>query len=102
MRIIGSDLHARQQAVAMLDTETGEVVNLMLKHEGDKVREFYSQPPQPVLVGFMRRLVGIHPVTTEEAITAAASSAARIIRYQPSATRSGNSGRAVLACSNSS
>ena len=56
MRIKGCDLHARQQPVAMLDTETGEVVNLMLKHEGDKVREFYSQLPQPVLVGFMRRL----------------------------------------------
>ena len=31
MRIIGCDLHARQQAVAMLDTETGEVVNMTLK-----------------------------------------------------------------------
>ena len=51
MRIIGCDLHARQQAVAMLHTETGEVVNLMLKHEGDEVREFYSRLPRPVLVG---------------------------------------------------
>ena len=51
MRIKGCDLHARQQAVAMLDTETGEVVNLTVMHEGDKVREFYSQLPRPVLVG---------------------------------------------------
>jgi len=51
MRIIGCDLHARQQALAMLDTETGEVVNLMLRHEGNEVREFYSQLPRPVLVG---------------------------------------------------
>ena len=51
MRIIGCDLHTRQQTLAMLDTETGEVVNLTLMHEGDKVREFYSQLPRPVLVG---------------------------------------------------
>ena len=51
MRIIGCDLHARQQSVAMLDTETGEVVNRTLMHEGNEVREFYSQLPGPVLVG---------------------------------------------------
>ena len=51
MRIIGCNLHARQQTLAMLDTETGEVVNLTLMHEGDKVREFYFQLPRPVLVG---------------------------------------------------
>src|SRR5713101_9705492 len=42
MRIIGCDLHARQQTVAMLDTTTGEVVKMTLTHEGDNVREFYS------------------------------------------------------------
>jgi len=51
MRIIGCDLHARQQTVAMLDRTTGEVANLTLMHEGDQVREFYSRLPQPVLVG---------------------------------------------------
>jgi len=51
MRIIGCDLHARQQTLAMLDTETGELVNLTLMHEGDEVREFYSKLPHPVLVG---------------------------------------------------
>ena len=30
MRIIGCDLHARQQTVAMLDTVSGEVVNRTL------------------------------------------------------------------------
>jgi transposase len=35
----------------MLDRETGEVVNLTLMHEGNQVREFYSQLPRPVLVG---------------------------------------------------
>ena len=51
MRIIGCDLHARQQTLAMLDTVTGEVVELTLKHEGDNVREFYSSLPRPVRVG---------------------------------------------------
>ena len=35
----------------MLETATGEMVNLTLKHEGNEVREFYSQLPRPVLVG---------------------------------------------------
>jgi transposase len=51
MRIIGCDLHARQQAVAMLDSATGEVVTMTLKHEGNNVREFYSSLPRPARVG---------------------------------------------------
>jgi len=51
MRIIGCDLHARQQAVAMLDTETGELMEMTLTHEGNNVREFYSRLPRPVRVG---------------------------------------------------
>jgi hypothetical protein len=51
MRIIGCDLHARQQTLVMLDTTTGEVVEVTLKHEGDNVREFYSSLPRPVRVG---------------------------------------------------
>jgi hypothetical protein len=51
MRIIGCDLHARQQTLAMLDTVSGEVVNRTLMHEGKEVREFYSKLPRPVLVG---------------------------------------------------
>ena len=35
----------------MLDTTTGEVVKMTLKHEGDNVREFYSKLPLPVRVG---------------------------------------------------
>ena len=34
MKIIGCDLHAAQQTIAMLDRETGEVVEKTLKHEG--------------------------------------------------------------------
>jgi hypothetical protein len=51
MKIIGCDLHARQQTLAMLDTATGEVVKTTLKHEGSKVREFYSSLGPPVRVG---------------------------------------------------
>ena len=51
MRIIGCDLHARQQTLAMLDTETGEIVKMTLTHEGDNVREFYSALPRPACVG---------------------------------------------------
>jgi transposase len=35
----------------MLETATGEVVNLTLMHAGNEVREFYSQLPRPLLVG---------------------------------------------------
>jgi hypothetical protein len=51
MRIIGVDLHARQQTIAMLDTETGELVEKTLEHDGEKEREFYATLPGPVLVG---------------------------------------------------
>ncbi len=51
MQIIGVDLHARQQTVAMLNVETGEVVEKTLQHEGDSVREFYSTLAGPVRVG---------------------------------------------------
>jgi hypothetical protein len=51
MRIIGCDLHARQQTLAMLDTATGEVVNWTLAHERNSVREFYLRLPSPVRVG---------------------------------------------------
>jgi len=51
VRIIGCDLHARQQTIAMLDRDTGEVVEKTLEHKAEKVREFYSALPRPVLVG---------------------------------------------------
>ena len=47
MRMIGCDLHARQQTLAMLDTVSGEVVNRTLMHEGKEVREFYSSRVRP-------------------------------------------------------
>jgi transposase len=51
MRIIGCDLHSRQQTLAMLDTATGQIEKRTLKHEESIVREFYSNLPGPVRVG---------------------------------------------------
>lgn len=51
MRIIGGDLHASQQTIAMLDCETGEVVERTLTHEGTTVRDFYARLPPPIVVG---------------------------------------------------
>ena len=51
MQIIGVDLHTRQQTIAMLDTDSGEVVEKTLLHEGEKVREFYAALAGPVQVG---------------------------------------------------
>src|ERR1700751_913292 len=51
MRIIGCDLHARQQTVAMLDPDSGELVEKTLQHDGEELRKFYSGLSRPVLVG---------------------------------------------------
>jgi len=51
MRIIGCDLHASQQTLAMLNRETGEVSEHTLSHDGDSVRAFYQALPPPVIVG---------------------------------------------------
>jgi transposase len=52
MRIIGVDLHTRQQTIAMLDTDTGELVEKNLHHDGKQVQEFYSAlVGEQVLVG---------------------------------------------------
>src|SRR5260370_36979521 len=51
MQIIGVDLHTRQQTIAMLDTETGELIEKTLKHDGDEGRKFYSALPGQGLVG---------------------------------------------------
>jgi hypothetical protein len=42
MKILGCDLHAKQQTIAMVDRETGEFTEKTLSHEGNEVREFYA------------------------------------------------------------
>jgi len=51
MKIVGCDLHARQQTIAMVDTETGEFTEKTLSHEGNAVRAFYAGLAGPVVVG---------------------------------------------------
>src|SRR5712671_1122323 len=49
MKILGCDLHAKQQTIAMVDTETGEFTEKTLIHEGNEVREFYAALEGPVV-----------------------------------------------------
>jgi transposase len=51
MMIIGCDLHTRYQQIAMLDTETGELVERRLEHESGEARAFYSALSGGVRVG---------------------------------------------------
>jgi len=51
MKIVGCDLHARQQTIAMVDTESGEFTEKTLSHEGNTVRAFYAALEGPVVVG---------------------------------------------------
>src|SRR5215472_2555975 len=51
MKIVGVDLHARQHSIAMLDTETGEWTEKVIRHEGNAVEEFYAGLEGPVVVG---------------------------------------------------
>ena len=52
MKIIGCDFHPSYQQIAMLDAETGEVVEKTLGHEGkQEVRDFYARLGSGVRVG---------------------------------------------------
>jgi transposase len=49
---IGVDFHSRQQTICYLKTETGELVITELKHQDkERVRAFYQQFQEPVIVG---------------------------------------------------
>jgi transposase len=51
MSIIGCDLHTRYQVIAILETETGEVVTRRLEHENGDAKAFYGKLPKPALIG---------------------------------------------------
>jgi transposase len=51
MKIIGCDLYTRYQQVAMLDQETGELVERRLEHESGEARGFYAGLQGAVRVG---------------------------------------------------
>jgi len=51
MFIIGCDFHTRFQWIAMLDTETGELVERRLEHENGEARAFYAALARRARVG---------------------------------------------------
>ena len=51
MKIVGCDLHARQQTIAMVDTQTGEFTGKTLFHQGNAVRASYAALEGPLVVG---------------------------------------------------
>lgn len=51
MSIIGCDLHTRYQVVAVVDTESGEVVTRRLEHENGEAKQFYAELPKRSLIG---------------------------------------------------
>jgi hypothetical protein len=65
MRIIGCDLHTRRQTIAMLDRETGEIVERTLKHDGQTAREllcsgYRKTPDGSHLVRAQKRARRVH------------------------------------------
>jgi len=51
MLIIGYDFHMRFQQIAMVDCETGEIIERRLEHENGEARAFYAGLPGPARVG---------------------------------------------------
>ena len=51
MSIIGCDLHSRYQVIALVETETGEMVTRRLEHENGEARAFYATLPKPSVIG---------------------------------------------------
>src|SRR3989441_11491604 len=51
MSIIGCDLHSRYQVIALVETDTGEMVTRRLEHENGEARAFYATLPKPALIG---------------------------------------------------
>src|SRR5258706_7598336 len=51
MKIVGCDLHKRYQQIAMLDQETGELIERRLEHESGEAGAFYAALSSPVRVG---------------------------------------------------
>jgi len=51
MKIVGCDLHTRYQQVAMLDQETGELIERRLEHQSGEALAFYAALLGPVRAG---------------------------------------------------
>jgi transposase len=51
MKYIGCDFHPSFQQIAMLDTETGEIMERRLRHQDEEAKRFYQSLSGPVVVG---------------------------------------------------
>jgi transposase len=51
MKIVGCDFHPSYQQIAIFDTNTGEVEEQKLMHQGGEVEQFYRQLEAPALIG---------------------------------------------------
>lgn len=51
MKYIGCDFHPSFQQMAMLDLETGEMIEPRLVHESGEAKAFYESLTGPVVVG---------------------------------------------------
>jgi transposase len=51
MLIVGCDFHTRYQQIAMLDRESGELVERQLEHGNGEARAFYAGLPKPARIG---------------------------------------------------
>jgi len=51
MLIIGVDFHSRFQQIAMLETESGELIERRLDHRNDEAQNFYAGLQRPGRVG---------------------------------------------------
>ena len=90
---IGCDVHTRNQFVAWIDEQTGEIRKRRLEHANEEVREFYAQFPQGTVVGieatfpahWFERLLGElgHELWVGEAARIRASE----VRYQKTDAR---------------
>ena len=51
MLMIGCDFHTRFQQIAMMDSQTGEILERRLDHEAGEARKFYAALPGPARIG---------------------------------------------------
>ena len=51
MHLIGCDLHTRFQQMAMMDCQSGEIIERRLDHEAGEARKFYAALPGPGRIG---------------------------------------------------
>jgi transposase len=49
--LIICDFHSRFQQIAMVDTETGELIECRLQHENGEAKQFYAELQKPVRIG---------------------------------------------------